>query len=64
MNNYLPNNDCECDERLVVVVLHYVVQKNMPLKVAKNILQVNIRRKSEFKNIWINFNKQLNTVYQ
>ena len=60
MNNHLPCNDYESDERLLNVLLHYVEERNMPLSVAKEIMKHNLRAVSTFDCMWIRFNKTLN----
>jgi hypothetical protein len=60
MNNHLPCNDYESDERLLNVLLHYVEERNMPISVAKEILTHNLRASSSFDCMWIRFNNSLN----
>lgn len=62
MNNaeqHLPNTDQECDERLVKVVACYVIERAMPLKVASDILMINLREKELH---WIRFKQVVKTV--
>ena len=44
----LPATDCECDERLVKVLVVYIAEKSMPLKVAADILLNELRNKDEY----------------
>lgn len=60
MDNNLPCNDFESDERLLNVLIHYVEERNMPLSVAKEIMKHNLREKSIFDCMWIRFNNNLN----
>ena len=60
MNNHLPSNDYDSDERLLIVLTHYVEERNMPLSVAKEILTHNLRERSSFDYMWERFNKILN----
>ena len=59
MNNHLPCNDYESDERLLNVLIHYVEDRNMPLSIAKQILTHNLRERSSFDCMWIRFNNLL-----
>ena len=42
----LPMDEEEADERLLIVVKHYVCEREMPIYVAKNVLRSNLRDKS------------------
>jgi hypothetical protein len=44
----LPATDCECDERLVKVLMVYITEKSMPLKVAADILLNELRNKDQY----------------
>jgi hypothetical protein len=60
MNNHLPSTDSDSDERLLMVLMHYVEERNMPLNVAKEILRHNLRARSSFDSMWVKFNHTLN----
>jgi len=53
LETYLPKTDLEADERLIMVVSNYVMEKEMPLSFAKKVLENNLRNKSEFSKFWI-----------
>jgi hypothetical protein len=53
LETYLPKNDLEADERLIMVVSNYVLEKEMPLSFAKNVLENNLRNKNDFAKFWI-----------
>jgi hypothetical protein len=53
LKTYLPKNDLEADERLIMVVSNYVIEKEMPLSFAKNVLENNLRNKNDFAKFWI-----------
>jgi hypothetical protein len=53
LETYLPKNDSEADERLIMVVSNYVMEKEMPLSFAKKVLENNLRNKAEFSKFWI-----------
>jgi hypothetical protein len=50
---FLPKTDAEADERLIKVITNYVVEKEMPLTFARNVLQDNLRNKKDFAKFWI-----------
>ena len=50
---FLPKTDSEADERLIKVISNYVLEKEMPLEFAKNVLENNLRNKAEFSKFWI-----------
>jgi hypothetical protein len=50
---FLPKTDSEADERLIKVISNYVLEKEMPLSFAKNLLENNLRNKNEFAKFWI-----------
>jgi len=50
---FLPKTDLEADERLIMVISNYVLEKEMPLKFAKNVLENNLRNKNDFAKFWI-----------
>ena len=50
--NFLPKTDSEADERLIMVVSNYVIEKEMPLSFAKKVLENNLRDKSNFSKFW------------
>ena len=50
---FLPKTDAEADERLIIVVSNYVIEKEMPLSFAKNVLENNLRNKNDFAKFWI-----------
>lgn len=50
---FLPKTDSEADERLIKVISNYVLEKEMPLSFAKNLLENNLRNKNEFSKFWI-----------
>ncbi len=52
LETYLPKNDLEADERLIMVVSNYVMEKEMPLSFAKKVLENNLRNKAEFSKFW------------
>jgi hypothetical protein len=52
VETFLPKTDAEADERLLKVISNYVLEKEMPLKFAKNVLENNLRDKSNFSKIW------------
>ena len=53
---YLPENDIDADERLLNAAAHYVVEKEMPIKTAREILLCNLKNKCEFETIiWVKF---------
>lgn len=51
--NFLPKTDSEADERLIMVVSNYVMEKEMPLSFAKKVLENNLRNKNEFSKFWM-----------
>jgi len=51
----LPMDEDEADERLLNVVKHYVMEREMPIYVAKNVLRCNLRDKSCFEIKWEKF---------
>ena len=51
----LPMDEEEADERLLIVVKHYVTEREMPIYVAKNVLRCNLRDKSCFEIKWEKF---------
>jgi hypothetical protein len=51
--NFLPKTDSEADERLIMVVSNYVMEKEMPLSFAKNVLENNLRNKNDFGKFWM-----------
>lgn len=53
----LPTDEQEADERLLIVVKHYVTEREMPIYVAKNVLRCNLRDKSCFEIKWEKFIK-------
>ena len=53
VETYLPKTDLEADERLIMVVSNYVMEKEMPLNFAKKVLENNLRNKSDFGKFWI-----------
>jgi hypothetical protein len=53
LETYLPKNDLEADERLIMVVSNYVIEKEMPLSFAKNVLENNLRNKNDFGKFWM-----------
>jgi hypothetical protein len=57
--NHLPTNDQECDERLIRVLIGYVIEKGMPLNVVSQILMDNLRDKSSYL---IRFNQIMSHV--
>lgn len=57
--HYLPTNDQECDERLIRVLIGYVIEKGMPLNVVSQILMDNLRDKSSYL---IRFNQIMSHV--
>ncbi len=59
MNNNLQCNNLDLDERLVNVLLHYVEERDMPLKIAKDILKHNLIQRSLFEIYWQKFTTQL-----
>jgi DNA-binding GntR family transcriptional regulator len=55
-------NNLQCkdlDERLINVLLHYVEERDMPLKIAKDILKHNLIERSLFEIYWQKFNTKL-----
>jgi hypothetical protein len=50
---YLPKTDSEADERLIKVISNYILEKEMPLEFAKNVLENNLRNKNDFAKFWI-----------
>ena len=50
---YLPRTDAEADERLIKVISNYILEKEMPLEFAKNVLENNLRNKNDFAKFWI-----------
>lgn len=50
---FLPKTDSEADERLIKVISNYVLEKEMPLSFAKNLLENNLRNKNEFAKFWM-----------
>lgn len=52
LETFLPKTDAEADERLIKVISNYVLEKEMPLSFAKNVLENNLRNKSEFSKFW------------
>jgi hypothetical protein len=57
--HHLPTNDQECDERLIRVLIGYVIEKGMPLNVVSQILMDNLRDKSSYL---IRFNQIMSHV--
>lgn len=53
IETFLPKTDLEADERLIKVISNYVIEKEMPLSFAKNVLENNLRNKAEFAKFWI-----------
>jgi hypothetical protein len=53
VETYLPKTDLEADERLIMVVSNYVMEKEMPLSFAKKVLENNLRNKNDFGKFWI-----------
>ena len=53
LETYLPKTDLEADERLIMVVSNYVMEKEMPLSFAKKVLENNLRNKNDFGKFWI-----------
>jgi hypothetical protein len=53
LETYLPKTDLEADERLIMVVSNYVMEKEMPLNFAKKVLENNLRNKNDFGKFWI-----------
>jgi hypothetical protein len=53
IETYLPKTDLEADERLIMVVSNYVMEKEMPLNFAKKVLENNLRNKNDFGKFWI-----------
>jgi hypothetical protein len=51
--NFLPKTDLEADERLIKVISNYVIEKEMPLSFAKNVLENNLRNKNDFGKFWM-----------
>jgi|APGre2960657404_1045060.scaffolds.fasta_scaffold272100_2 hypothetical protein len=51
----LPNTSEEADERLIVALQHYVVDKEMPLRAAKCLMTTNISNKTKLKATWKRF---------
>lgn len=52
VETFLPKTDSEADERLIKVISNYVLEKEMPLSFAKNLLENNLRNKAEFSKFW------------
>jgi hypothetical protein len=52
IETYLPKTDAEADERLIIVISNYVIEKEMPLSFAKNVLENNLRNKADFAKFW------------
>ena len=50
---FLPKTDSEADERLIIVISNYVLEKEMPLSFARNVLENNLRNKNDFAKFWI-----------
>ena len=50
---FLPKTDSEADERLIIVISNYVLEKEMPLSFARNVLENNLRNKKDFAKFWI-----------
>jgi hypothetical protein len=57
--HHLPTNDQECDERLIRVLIGYVIEKGMPMNVVSQILMDNLRDKSSYL---IRFNQIMSHV--
>jgi hypothetical protein len=57
--HHLPTNDQECDERLIRVLIGYVIEKGMPLNVVSKILMDNLKDKSSYL---IRFNQIMSHV--
>jgi hypothetical protein len=53
VETFLPKTDAEADERLIMVVSNYVMEKEMPLNFAKKVLENNLRNKNDFAKFWI-----------
>lgn len=53
VETFLPKTDAEADERLIKVISNYVLEKEMPLKFARNVLENNLRNKNDFAKFWI-----------
>jgi hypothetical protein len=51
----LPNTSEEADERLIVALHHYVVERDMPLRAAKCLMTTNISNKTKLKQTWKRF---------
>jgi hypothetical protein len=52
IETFLPKTDAEADERLIIVISNYVIEKEMPLSFAKNVLENNLRNKADFAKFW------------
>jgi len=51
----LPNTSDEADERLVIVLQHYVLEREMPIRAAKCLMRNNIRNQNKLKETWKRF---------
>lgn len=53
IETFLPKTDLEADERLIKVISNYIIEKEMPLSFARNVLENNLRNKNDFAKFWI-----------
>jgi len=51
----LPQTNEEADERLIGVLQHYVLEREMPIRAAKCVLKSNIKNQNNLKEIWKKF---------
>lgn len=58
--NTLPKNNDEADERLFVALQHYVLEREMPMRAAKCLMQSNIKNHNNLKSLWKKFLKSIN----
>lgn len=57
--NHLPNTSEEADERLIIALEYYVLEREMPIRAAKCLMTNNIKDKSKLKETWKRFLTQI-----
>ena len=53
--SHLPQNNEEADERLISVLQHYVLEREMPIRAAKCVFKSNIKNQNNLKELWRKF---------
>ncbi len=55
MTDNLPKTSDEADERLMVALEYYVLEREMPIRAAKCLMTNNISNKNKLKQTWKKF---------